>query len=245
MPPGRGRGQAPAAPASAAYPLPRPAAGIPSITQAQRTQPDASPRTASRCQSARSPPPAGRHLPCGAPAAFPTRPKRSACPPAVPPALRDGPPVRPPNPPPRPGPSAPPSPLANAPLRYRPRPLPAAQLLRPHYQQIPANASLPHRRHAARPPTTQPAHARQRDGTARASRPGAGRRFYSLRFLRDAALRSFVAPFLRSSLPTLAALPALRSFQRQPAPLPAAQVGPLRGVSIGGGPPNPLPSCPG
>lgn len=100
------------------------------------------------------------------------------------------------------------------------------------------------RRAACQPPRYQPT-----PGSASApiqtSRPSAGRRFHVLHSLRHAALRPFVAAFLRYSFPTLARLQSRRPFQRHPAPLPPAQQGPLRGVSSGGGPPHPLSSCPG
>lgn len=90
-------------------------------------------------------------------------------------------------------------------------------------------SATPARTPAPVPAATQPGqlratlpHAGQRVGPHKTSRPGAGHRFLSRHFLRDAALRSFVAPFLRSLLSTLAALRSLWSLQRRPAPLSTA-----------------------
>jgi len=71
-------------------------------------------------------------------------------------------------------------------------------------------------------PPTPPA-ARQRPQTAHPALPlvhslGPGRRFHAYRSLCYAAPRSFVAPFLRSSLPQLAPRRSLPAFQRRPAP---------------------------
>ncbi len=89
-------------------------------------------------------------------------------------------------------------------------------------------------RHAARPAARQPSAHRAARRPPQTSRPGGGRRFHSRHSLRDAALRSFVAPFLRSSFPTLAALRSLWSLQRRPAPLSAAPIRRLLGHSYFG-----------
>jgi hypothetical protein len=91
--------------------------------------------------------------------------------------------------------------------------------------------AAPARTPAPAPAATQPdqlranlPHAGQRVGPYKTSHPGAGRRCLSRHSLHDAALRSFVAPFLRSSLSTLAALRSLWSLQRRPAPLSTAPI---------------------
>ena len=193
-------------------------------------------RTASRCQSARSAPSVGRHLPCRAPAASPhgSNAPTTHCLQRRQPS-RAGHASGPPKPARRPSTSTPLSRQSRAAAFQSPASCPHPDANQPHQRpRSPATKPRTTPRQAARPLQPVPA----APGPAVASIPYTPSA--TLRYV-----RSSLRLRLRSSLPTLARLRSLRSLHRRPAPLPTAQSGLLRRVFIGGSPPNPRPSCPG